>query len=270
MPDSSPTSRSERAHYVRFPAPWVAGASDTGRRHKTNQDALCLAVRNQPEHAAVLAIADGVTTAEGSELASLVATETVVEQLTARTSNGQPANLAFVQAFAEANQAVLEARDEPSACTLIAALVIDGMIAVGNVGDSRAYWIGDDGSCTLLSTDDSMAQARIMLGMPREEAEQSTQAHAITKWLGRQATNVLPSVITMQVTGHGWLLMCTDGLWNYASSPVHMEQLFTHVLQQNPAPPAVAEALVAWANSQGGKDNITVVVARVEGPWDAR
>ena len=74
----------------------------------------------------------------------------------------------------------------------------------------------------------------------------------------------------MQVTGHGWLLMCTDGLWNYASSPVHMEQLFTHVLQQNPAPPAVAEALVAWANSPGGKDNITVVVARVEGPWDAR
>lgn len=262
--DSMPADRSERSHYVRFPAPWVAGCSDTGQRHKTNQDAMCLAVRDEGRHAAMLAVADGVTTAEGSEVASLVAAETAVESLIEAHQNGQPTNLAFVHAFEAANQAVLEAREEPSACTLIAASIEDGTIAVGNVGDSRAYWLGDDGSCQLLSTDDSMAQARIMLGMSRDDAEQSSQAHAITKWLGRQSTNVTPSVITLVPQTNGWLLMCSDGLWNYASSPEAMSGLFQSMLGRSPSPAFLAEALVEWANDQGGRDNITAVLARIE------
>ena len=247
-----------------MPAPWIAGCSDTGRRHHTNQDAMCLAVRDEARHTAFLAVADGVTTAEGSEIASLVAAEHVVEQLIAAQQQGQATNVAFVQAFEEANQAVLEARDEPSACTLIAAAIEDSVISVGNIGDSRAYWLGDDGTCSLLSTDDSMAQARMMLGMTREEAEQSRQAHAITKWLGRQSTNVTPSVVTHVPRSNGWLLLCTDGLWNYASSPESMAQTFSAQLDVSPSLPQLAEGLVAWANEQGGRDNITVVVARVE------
>lgn len=261
---STPQPRSERAHYVREPAPWVAGCSDTGRRHRTNQDAMCLAVRTEPRAEAVLAIADGVTTAHGSELASLVATETAVERLIESLGSGTPANIAFVQAFAAANDEVLAAAEEPSACTLIAAAISPGMVAVGNIGDSRAYWFADDGSCEMLSVDDSMAQARIMLGMSRGDAEQSNQAHAITKWLGRQATNVTPSVITLQPQINGWLMLCTDGLWNYVSSPEDMSALFTAQLSRTPSPSALAEALVGWANDRGGKDNITVVVARVE------
>lgn len=258
------TWRSERAHYVRFPAPWIAGASDTGLRHKTNQDALCLAVRDDPNRAAVLSVADGVTTAHGSEVASLVAAETVVDELVERHRRGQPVNLAFVHAFSAAHKAVNEAQDEPSACTLIAAILDEGTISVANVGDSRAYWLGDDGSCQLLSTDDSMAQARIMLGMSRDEAEQSNQAHAITKWLGRGSDNVTPSVITIQPEGNGWLMLCSDGLWNYASSPEDMASVFSLHLRSTPSPAALAEALVNWANDEGGKDNVTVVVARVE------
>lgn len=264
MPDAMPTDRSERSHYVRTPASWVAGCSDTGLRHRTNQDAMSLAVRDEGQRMALLAVADGVTTAAGSEVASLVAAETAIESLIAAHRTAQPTNLAFVHAFEAANQAVLEARDEPSACTLIVASVDGSTIAVGNVGDSRAYWLGDDGSCQLLSTDDSMAQARIMLGMEREEAEQSSQAHAITKWLGRQSTNVTPSVITLMPPTNGWLLLCTDGLWNYASSPAEMAARFQAALQLSPSPVGVAETLVAWANEQGGRDNITAVVARIE------
>lgn len=259
-----PGSRSERAHYVRVPAHWLAGCSDTGRRHTSNQDAMCLAVRREPGPAALIAVADGVSTAAGSEVASLVAAETAVEQLMALRERDQPDNLAFVQAFAAANQAVLDAREDASACTLIAAIVRDSTIVVGNVGDSRAYWIGDDGSCLLLSTDDSMAQARIMLGMARDAAEQSSQAHAITKWLGRDSTNVTPSVITHQPSHNGWLLICTDGLWNYASSPAEMAAVFATHLALGAAPGRLAESIVEWANQQGGRDNITVVLARIE------
>lgn len=256
--------RSERSHYVRVPAPWLAGCSDTGLRHPSNQDAMCLAVRDKSHRTAMIAVADGVTTAEGSEVASLVAARTAVELLVSAHRLGLAANLAFVQAFEGANRAVLEAREDPSACTLIAAGIDEGTLAVGNVGDSRAYWLGDDGSCRLLSTDDSMAQARIMLGMARDDAEQSSQAHAITKWLGRQATDVTPSVIIFQPECNGWLLLCSDGLWNYASSPEAMSALFRAELAEAPAPGQLCERLVAWANDQGGRDNTTAVVARIE------
>ena len=256
--------RSERSHYLRFPAPWLAGCSDTGLRHRTNQDALCLAVRGGEPNAAMLALADGVTTAHGSEVASAVATETAIEFMTQGHDRGYAANVVFMKAFAEANQAVLDASDDPSACTLIAAMVAGDTIAVGNVGDSRAYWVGADGSCQLLSTDDSMAQTRIMLGMPREQAEQSSQAHAITKWLGRQSMNASPSVTTLQPVGPGWLLLCSDGLWNYASSPDEMSALFARAAATSTPNDALAEALVAWAIERGGRDNITVIVARID------
>lgn len=225
-----------------------------------------MAVRELPERAALIAVADGVTSAQGSELASLVAAETAISSLQEKLSHGTPENVAFVQAFLEANRAVLDARtgEDPSACTLIAANINNGIVSIANVGDSRAYWIGDDGSCELLSIDDSMAQARIMLGMSRDDAEQGAQAHAITKWLGRNATNVTPSVTTHQPTANGWLLLCTDGLWNYASAPEAMYEVVAAYLAQNPSPEAVVEALVDWANEQGGKDNITVTIARVE------
>ena len=258
------TDRSERSHYVRVPAVWVAGCSDTGLRHHTNQDAMCIAVQGESSRTALVAVADGVTTALGSEVASLVAAETVVEHLIGAHRAGLATNLAFVQGFESAHEAVLAARNEPSACTLIAASIDDATIAVGNIGDSRAYWLGDDGSCRLLSTDDSMAQARIMLGMTRDEAERSSQAHAITKWLGRGATNVNPSVTTHRPTTNGWLLLCSDGLWNYASAPDDMSALLRATVAAHVAPAPVAEALVAWANGQGGRDNITVVLARIE------
>lgn len=262
---STPT-HSERNHYVRVPAPWLAACSDVGLKHKTNQDAFCLAARPGTERTAVLAVADGVSTAAGSELASLVAAEAACTHLVTRLDEGAAPNLAFVQAFAEAQEAVLEARQdqEASACTLIAGIVSPGSVAVGNVGDSRAYWLGDDGLCQLLSTDDSMAQARIMLGMSREEAEQSNQAHSITKWLGRDASNVTPSVITHQPVTNGWLLLCTDGLWNYASSPEEMYHLVKEFVGRSGSPSAVAEALVEWAKEQGGRDNITAALARYE------
>lgn len=233
-----------------------------GRRHHTNQDALCLAVRSTPPQAAVLAISDGVTTAEGSEVASLLAAETVVASLTGQSDADAPIKERMVDAFKAAHEAVMADRDAPSACTLLTAYVDDRVITVGNIGDSRAYWIGDDGAASLLSTDDSMAQARIMLGMSREAAEQSSQAHALTKWLGRQATDVTPSVVTVEPTKPGWLILCSDGLWNYVSSPEAMQAVVQGQLERGGKPNQLAEGLVAWANEQGGRDNITVVAAR--------
>lgn len=252
----------ERDHYIRTPAPWLAGCSDRGLRHPTNQDALSIAIGTDPGRSALIAVSDGVTTARGSEVASLVAVETAVAHLAADLHGPLPPEAALGNAFAEANRAVLASADPPSACTLIAAMVSGSTITVGNVGDSRAYWFSDGGASRLLSTDDSMAQARILLGMPREDAERSPQAHAITKWLGRQATDVTPSVVALEVNEPGWLIVCSDGLWNSASSPDQLGAVMAQCPTETPA--ALAQALVDWALGKGGRDNITVVAARIE------
>lgn len=266
---TSPTGqadRSERDHYVVSPASWIAGCSDIGFKHRTNQDALSLAARSDPEKVAVIVVADGVSTALGAEAASLAASEAASSHLTQRLHDGTALNIAMVEAFSVADDAVVDVAhgEEPSACTLVAAVVQPHQISVGSVGDSRAYWIGDDESCQLLTTDDSMAQARIMLGMSRLDAEQSRQAHSITKWLGRDSADVTPSVTTLQPTGNGWLLVCTDGLWNYASSPSEMFDVFSAVRETDAHPAAISEALVEWAKGQGGRDNITAAVVRHE------
>jgi serine/threonine protein phosphatase PrpC len=114
-----------------------------------------------------------------------------------------------------------------------------------------------------LSVDDSVAQAKIEAGFTREEAESGYGAHAITRWLGRDAPDVTPRVGELEV-GTGWLLVCSDGLWNYASSPAALRTVLDEAL----SPPVeslvdVCERMVAWANAQGGKDNITVAIARL-------
>ena len=256
----------DRDHYTVVPAPWVAGCSDIGTRHRTNQDALCIAASPHPTNRAVLVVSDGVSTAFGAEQASLVAVEEACSALVQALAAGAAEAESLNEAFARAHEAVLTAGadSEPAACTLVAATVADGLIRVGSIGDSRAYWFGDDGVSWQLTKDDSMAQARMMLGMPREEAERSLQAHSITRWLGRNATDVNPSLVELRPDAPGWLLVCSDGLWNYASSPEDLTAVFEQARGFSHDPVDLAESLVSWANSCGGRDNITVALARCE------
>jgi serine/threonine protein phosphatase PrpC len=155
--------------------------------------------------------------------------------------------------------------ENAASCTFSAAVLEGDRIWIGNVGDSRTYWIPDPGSAepaVQLSVDDSVAQARITMGVPRQEAENGPQAHAITKWLGRDSPDFVPMTGAITVTAPGWLLVCSDGLWNYASEAPALQSLIAELSVNGPDPLPLAEALVKWANEQGGKDNIGVALAR--------
>jgi len=154
--------------------------------------------------------------------------------------------------------------DNPPACTFVAAALDATTLVVGWVGDSRAYWLPDEGIPLQLSTDDSWAAEAIAVGFSREEAERAPQAHSITRWLGRDAPDAVPRTLARRLDTAGWLLLCSDGLWNYRSEAADLKDLVTSVAVETGAEPlALAEALVAWANAQGGHDNITVALARV-------
>jgi len=267
---------SPRDHYVEQPASWVAACCDKGIRHHRNEDATAVAADEPPGSRAVLVVCDGVSTSTDSDVAALAGARAARDVLVGSRSSGLgvPASRtaalarAFGAATAQANAAVIAntapESDNAASCTFAAAVVEGDLVAYANVGDSRVYWLPDTGAPAELSLDDSVAQVRIAMGVPREEAEHGPQAHAITKWLGRDSPDFNPRTGSMMVAAPGWLLVCSDGLWNYASEAAALQALIADFIKTDAAPLALAVRLVAWANEQGGKDNIGVALARHE------
>jgi serine/threonine protein phosphatase PrpC len=260
---------SARDHFTATPAGWVAGVCDRGLQHHRNEDAMALWAQ---DHRAVLVVCDGVSTSIDSDVAAMAAAEkardVLVERLSAEPDDEAVA-ASLVAATAEANAAVVAttAPDSTNAAsaTFAAAVVVGDRIHYANLGDSRVYFLGDT-QRQLLSVDDSMAQAFIAEGMAREEAEALPRAHAITKWLGRDSLDIVPRTGALTVPEPGWLVVCSDGLWNYASGPEDLAARLATAATDSDDPAAIAQRLVTWANDQGGHDNITVALARVPAP----
>jgi serine/threonine protein phosphatase PrpC len=265
---------SERDHFTEQPASHVAAVCDRGLHHPRNEDAVAVAASDDRT---VLVVCDGVTSATDSDVAALAAARAACDALVAASgpATGSPseriehwqaeltaATLAAQTAATDA-AAHIGSSENPPSCTFVAALIDGPLVAVAWVGDSRAYWFGDDGTATQLSVDDSWASGEIAHGATREVAEADPRAHAITRWLGVDSPGGDPSFTSATLSVPGWVLVCTDGLWNYCSGASDLRDLLN--AQAAPVhgdPLATAAALVDWANAQGGHDNITAALAR--------
>lgn len=265
---------SERDHFREDPAAWVAGVCDRGIRHSRNEDAMALLASATAGERAVLAVLDGVSSSIDSDVASLAGARAAREVLRTPLPQGmgtpgsRTAAVAAVmgKAVTAANAAMVAVTDpdspNPASATYAVAVLEGAHLTVANIGDSRVYWLPDAGAGRQLTVDDSAAQMHMEAGMSREEAESGPQAHAITRWLGRDAPDLTPRVVAVDLDAPGWVLACSDGLWNYASTP---DDLAAQVAAAGTTVPAdLALALVAFANAQGGQDNITVALARFE------
>ena len=251
----------------------VACASHIGLRHETNQDAAALGIDGSGHHI-VLVVADGVSSTEGAEECARVASHTARDYLAATMDQGLPINdddtvTLFERTFQKTHEAVVSGSGPIGACTLAVAVATHDRIVVGNIGDTRTYWFPDDGDPVRLSIDDSMAQAQMDLGLSREEAERGMGAHAITKWIGASATDVAPRVMAYQPQQSGWLLVCSDGLWNHVPDAGDFARLMADLVSKahaddhgHASPAGVADGLIAHANNCGGHDNITVALWR--------
>lgn len=269
---------SERDHFAVTVSPSIGGVCDRGVVHTRNEDALAIALSGD---VAAIVVCDGVSTAPASDAASLAAAEAAVGVLSAGAPGGGREIAAvgaartsawaglLTEAAVRANDAVVTVpsptQGEAPSCTFVAAAVDGDLVVVASVGDSRAYWLPDEGPGTRLSTDDSWAQEMSELGMPASQVATAPQRHAITRWLGADAPEIAPRTDTVTVTAPGWLLLCSDGLWNYCSDADEVGALVREHAAALPGPTAtdVAGSLVAWANAQGGRDNVTVALARL-------
>ncbi|MFI5042157.1 MAG: PP2C family protein-serine/threonine phosphatase, partial [Acidimicrobiales bacterium] len=248
---------------------WVAAVTDRGLRHRSNEDAMAVTTIGR---AVIGVVCDGVSTTPGSAFAARAAADAALGTLRRAVGSGGDLTDAMTRAVAAAQGAAgaVAAADpeNPPACTFVAAIGDATHVVVGWLGDSRAYWL-DGRSGERLTLDDSWAAELVAAGLMTEgDAEADARAHRITRWLGADAPSGDVNVVVFKPPGPGWLVVCSDGLWNYGSTPDVLAPLLTGPQGGHDTPLHAARRLCEFALSSGGHDNITVIVARMEGRED--
>jgi serine/threonine protein phosphatase PrpC len=230
------------------------GVSHPGRRRRHNEDAYVV----QPP---LFAVADGMGGAKAGEVASGLAAAAVQES----ANDGERGEAHVAALIEEANRRVFRrAKEDREASgmgtTMTVALVEDDKVAIGHVGDSRAYLIRD-GRLEQLTDDHSLVAELVRSGkLTPEEAETHPQRSVITRALGTEA-DVDVDTFSVQGAPGDLFLLCSDGL----TTMVDDETILEAVERHRPNLQAAAKSLITAANRGGGEDNITVVFFELDG-----
>jgi protein phosphatase len=232
-----------------------AGITDTGRRRRRNEDAY---VCRPP----LFAVADGMGGAQAGEVASRLAAAVLQESDAAET--GEQRVIDLVQ---EANRRVYTRSNEDRAVsgmgTTMTLALVDARadtVAIGHVGDSRAYRVRH-GQLEQLTEDHSLVQELVRSGkLSPEEAELHPQRSVITRALGTDP-DVDVDTFTVETEPGDLYLICSDGLTTMVSDG----EILALLADSRDDLDGAVRALVDTANREGGEDNITVVLFEIRG-----
>jgi serine/threonine protein phosphatase PrpC len=244
----------------------VAGVGDRGLSRSRNEDSMAFAWVGEPDapRGVVAVVCDGVASTERADQASQAAVDAALDVLVdAVLEETDPAEVTTAAVHAAVSTVTeLAERDRPGtapSCTFVSAVVTPERVTVGWVGDSRAYWLRTNGGSTgsrKLTIDDTVMAQLMNQGMPADTAARVFQAHALSSWIGADAGDITPHVMTLEPDGPGVVLLCSDGLWNYLSEADDLAAR----LPANAGPLTAAAELTEAALDLGGGDNVTVVV----------
>jgi protein phosphatase len=235
----------------------TASLTDTGRKRRHNEDAYVV----EPP---LFAVADGMGGAQAGEHASSLAAA-ALKDVPEPGGGGEERVDELIQ---QANRRVYERQSQDAAAsgmgtTMTVALVEDGRVAIGHVGDSRAYLIRGR-SLEQLTEDHSLVAELVRSGkLSPEEAEGHPQRSVITRALGTDP-DVDVDTFSVETRPGDLFLICSDGL----TSMVDNDTILTEVARNRDDLKSAAKALVRAANNGGGEDNITVVFFEIDGAGD--
>jgi protein phosphatase len=226
--------------------------SDTGLQRRENEDSAFAA-------APLFVVADGMGGAQAGEVASRLAVEEFQREL---NPEGSPEER-LAERVRTANREIYdrsrtETGREGMGTTLTAAYLDDAQLAIAHVGDSRAY-LFRDGELTRLTQDHSLVDELVRRGKLTEaQAAEHPQRSIITRALGPEP-EVEVDTFTYPVKAGDVLLLCSDGLTSMIT-----EDAVSSILAAADTLDGAANALIEQANEAGGRDNITVVLFRLE------
>ena len=244
----------------------IGAASDPGMRRKENQDSH--AYFSPPEGTAnpkgvLLALADGMGGHAGGSIASKLAVDTLMQTYYEDAGADIPESLE--KAFLEANRKVMEkSRCDPDVqglgSTLTAVVFHGDDMYHSHVGDSRGYSIFDQ-RMTQFTEDHSYVAGLVKAGaISAEEARTHPEGNIITRAIGfREDLKVDTSAAPEKIHKDQFILLCCDGLYK----EVPEEEILATVYEMKD-PDLINKKLIEKANANGGHDNITVLIARID------
>lgn len=254
------------------------GKSDVGMRRTVNQD-IFACMRIWGGEAVLLAVCDGMGGHKAGEIASQKAISVFSDNIVGNPCiDDDPEKVCtymrkrmYLAAYA-ANKAVYEMSNRfeelsGMGTTLVAAIIYGGVVYVINVGDSRAYIVSSR-EALQITRDHSFVQYLINeKKLTEEEAKYYPHKNVITRAIGINDTIEVDFIhANLRTWGTGYILLCSDGLTNYADK----SDLVSIIAPQTKADRASPEGelarktdrLIAFANKKGGGDNITAVLAK--------
>ena len=228
-----------------------------------------------------MVLADGMGGYNAGEVASGIAVQ-IVSELATEGANREnrdeidPASgwmrqsIVLRDAVYRANKIIYQTAQSQTHCegmgtTIVACMFYDNKVSIAHVGDSRAYRLRDD-TFQQLTMDHSLLQELVDRGFySAEEAQRSTNRNYVTRALGVEAT-VDVEVSEFDVLPNDIYLLCSDGL------PDMVEDADIHltISSFNDSLDSVGKQLIELANDHGGRDNVSVQLAKVTAPFSAK
>lgn len=239
-----------------------AGATDIGRKRKTNQDSICL---DHKHH--FFAVADGMGGHNGGDIASQLSVKLM--PLYFEKHPGQEPQALMKGMIQEINQSILhKAEEQPELHgmgTTVSAIYFYGQnLIIGNVGDSRVYMVNNH-HIFQMTRDHSFVQEKLNMGIyTREEAVKDPQKNVLVRSVGFES-DLNVDVFNYRICKNDIFLICSDGLHGKVS-----DADILHIVERNIADPATCtmadvqntvKELIQQANDNGGQDNISVILA---------
>jgi len=243
--------------------------TDTGMVRDHNEDAI-----GTNENMGLMVLADGMGGYNAGEVASGIAVQTIADLATEgahrEERNDIDPNTGLMRqtivlrdAVARANKIIFQTAQSQTHCegmgtTLVAAMFYDDKISIAHVGDSRAYRLRNE-RFEQLTMDHSLLQELVDRGFySEEEAQRSTNRNYVTRALGVEPT-VEVEVQEYEVLPDDIYLLCSDGL----PDMVEDEDIHLTISTFNASLDVVGQQLVQVANDNGGRDNVSVMLAEV-------
>ena len=238
---------------------FLAYKSDIGQKRSENQDKVRIGMIGADSALAV--VCDGMGGANSGSLASEIAINAVFDRIAGNYRENADLNSIrnlLLTSVSAANSLVYQESSEHEenqgmGTTCVAALVRGRQVFVANVGDSRAYILTPEG-IRQVTNDHTLVEMLYEQGqISREEADTHRMKNVITKAVGVEK-DIETDYFEVENDTNFTVLLCSDGLYNYCTDELMYDTVFGQNLDE------AASKLVAHANLEGGRDNITIAL----------
>lgn len=234
----------------------IFAKTDIGRKRSMNQDSLFCSETPLGNLPNLFVVADGMGGHSAGDYASSCAVRTIENEVMLNEET-EPIKI-MKQAIEAANTEVYKkAESDPAysgmGTTVVMGTIIDDVLYIANVGDSRLYLIDDE--ITQITKDHSYVEEMVQSGkLTEEEARVHPDKNIITRAVG-VLDSVVPDFFEVDVREDDRILLCSDGLSNMVTD----EEIFKIVREEGDLGDHT-DKLIKLANHNGGKDNITVIL----------